>query len=93
MKNFLRRHGYKAEKCDVLYIIRRMDLDGDARLSKKEFVDGLLPCEPYSNFLQRNQIRAGTTKRGRNSKSISKATNYAEQKENIKDGKRDKSRS
>ena len=53
LKSFLRKHGYKAENADVLCIIRRMDLDGDARLTKEEFIDGLMPSEPYSRFLKR----------------------------------------
>lgn len=53
LKSFLRKHGYKAENSDVLTIIRRMDLDGDARLNYQEFIDGLTPSEPYSRFLKR----------------------------------------
>ena len=30
-----------------------MDLDGDARLNRQEFIDGLMPSEPYSRFLKR----------------------------------------
>jgi len=36
-------------------IIRRIDLDGDARLSKDEFVHSLIPEEPYSKFLKRQK--------------------------------------
>ena len=53
LKSFLRKHNYKAENSDVLCIIRRMDLDGDARLTREEFIDGLIPSEPYSRFLKR----------------------------------------
>jgi hypothetical protein len=34
-------------------IIRRMDLDGDARLSQDEFINGLRPDEPYSKLVKR----------------------------------------
>lgn len=53
LKSFLRKHGYKASNKDVMSIIRRMDLDGDARLSEQEFVNGLRPEEPYSKVLKR----------------------------------------
>ena len=32
----------------LIAIIRRMDLDADARLSKKEFFDGIMPIENYT---------------------------------------------
>ena len=32
----------------ILSLIRRLDLDSDARLNKKEFIDGILPQENYS---------------------------------------------
>ena len=35
-------------------IIRRMDLDGDARVSKKEFIASLQPEEPYSKSMKRS---------------------------------------
>lgn len=34
-------------------IIRRMDLDGDARLSKQEFQDAIRPFAPFSKLLVR----------------------------------------
>ena len=36
-------------------IIRRMDLDGDARLSREEFIQSLIPEEPYSKLLKRQK--------------------------------------
>jgi Ca2+-binding EF-hand superfamily protein len=38
LKLFLRKHGYRATTAEVIAIIRRMDLDADARLSKQEFI-------------------------------------------------------
>lgn len=53
LKSFLRKHGCLASNKDVMTIIRRMDLDGDARLNKEEFVQSLIPDEPYSKLLKR----------------------------------------
>jgi hypothetical protein len=39
-------------------IIRRMDLDGDARLTKQEFISGLMPDEPYSKLVKRQKERS-----------------------------------
>lgn len=41
-------------------IIRRLDLDADARLSLKEFIDGLTPNDPYSKCLKRLEINQQT---------------------------------
>lgn len=38
-----------------------MDLDGDARLSEEEFVNGLIPEEPYSKVLKRQKDKSKTT--------------------------------
>jgi|TARA_B110000285_G_scaffold119307_1_gene135065 hypothetical protein len=41
-------------------IIRRMDLDGDARLTKDEFIRGMLPDEPYSKLVKRIKEKSKT---------------------------------
>lgn len=51
----MRKHGYLAKTKDVLQIIRRMDLDGDARLSKDEFIRALMPEDPYSKLVKRQK--------------------------------------
>ena len=51
----MRKHGYLANNHDVMSIIRRMDLDGDARLTEEEFIACLLPNEPYSKSLKRKK--------------------------------------
>ena len=53
LKNFLRKHGSAITTTDVLKNIRRMDLDGDARLTKKEFLDSIRPFEPFSKMMVR----------------------------------------
>lgn len=57
LKSFLRKHNYLASTAEAIAIIRRMDLDADARLSKQEFVEALRPEEPYSKSLKRTQIK------------------------------------
>lgn len=53
LKIFLKKHGYLATNEDVIAIIRRMDLDADARLTKQEFIEGIQPEEPYSKAMKR----------------------------------------
>ena len=55
LKNFFRQHGYLASTEEVMSIIRRMDMDADARLSKSEFIEGIKPEEPYSKTLKRSE--------------------------------------
>ena len=55
LKSFLRKYGQVATTKEVMSIIRRMDLDGDARLSKQEFISGLMPDEPYSKLVKRQK--------------------------------------
>lgn len=55
LKSFLRKHGHVSTNEEVMAIIRRMDLDADARLSKDEFISSLQPEEPYSKMLARNK--------------------------------------
>jgi len=52
-----------ASNKDVMSIIRRMDLDGDARLSKEEFIQSLIPEEPYSKLLKRQKEKASSKSR------------------------------
>lgn len=54
LKSFLRKHGHLATNEEVLAIIRRMDIDADARISKQEFIEGIKPEEPYSKMMKRN---------------------------------------
>lgn len=55
LKSFLRKHGHLASNEEVMAIIRRMDLDADARICKDEFIDGIKPEEPYSKMMKRSQ--------------------------------------
>jgi hypothetical protein len=62
LKSFLRKHGKLASTEEVIAIIRRMDLDGDARLSKYEFIEGLKPEEPYSKMMKRGELNKSQSK-------------------------------
>ena len=53
LKSFLRKQNYIATTAECMAIIRRLDVDADARLSRQEFADGLRPEEPYSKALKR----------------------------------------
>jgi len=56
LKSFFRKHLYLASSRECIAIIRRFDLDADARLNLKEFTEGLKPNEPYSKVLKRLEI-------------------------------------
>jgi len=58
MKMFLKKHKFLATNSDVVAIIRRMDLDADARLTKEEFIEGIKPEEPYSKTMKRQSSRS-----------------------------------
>ena len=63
LKSFLRKHNYLASTAECMAIIRRLDLDADARLSKQEFADGLRPEEPFNKQMKRKQMSKGPKSR------------------------------
>lgn len=63
LKLFLKKHGYHASDNEALTIIRRIDLDGDARLTREEFFNALSPNEPYSKLLKRNSLKQSQTRK------------------------------
>mmetsp|Transcript_34057 Transcript_34057/g.42037 ORF Transcript_34057/g.42037 Transcript_34057/m.42037 type:complete len:107 (+) Transcript_34057:481-801(+) len=48
LKRFLVKCSIYASDALLIAIIRRMDLDADARLSKREFFDGIQPQENFT---------------------------------------------
>ena len=64
LKSFLKKHNFLPTTSEALAIIRRLDLDADARLSKQEFIDGLYPVEPYSKLLKREEMNRGLKPQG-----------------------------
>lgn len=57
LKSFFRKQGYVATSKECDYIIRRLDLDADGRLTLKEFTEGLKPVDPYSKTVKRMQMQ------------------------------------
>ena len=60
LKIFFKKHGYIASNEDVIAILRRMDLDADARLTMQEFIEGITPEEPYSKAMKRQRSRSAS---------------------------------
>ena len=54
---FMRKNGSKATNGDCMAIIRRLDLDCDAKLSFNEFVDGLTPDGPFCRHMKSEEIK------------------------------------
>jgi Ca2+-binding EF-hand superfamily protein len=48
LKRFLYKAGHAANDSLLISIIRRFDLDADARLKQKEFIEGVKPTGDYS---------------------------------------------
>ena len=48
LKRFIMKCGLVPTSKQVLAIIRRIDLDADARLSQKEFLESLIPIEAFT---------------------------------------------
>ena len=48
LKRFLLKTNIAPSSSLLISIIRRFDIDGDAKLSLKEFVSGVLPQEEFS---------------------------------------------
>ena len=48
LKAFMRKFGKVYDEQDIMAIIRRLDLDGDAKINRDEFISGMMPDKPYS---------------------------------------------
>lgn len=46
IRRFLKRVGHQPLKAELTAIMRRFDLDGDAKLSFREFAEALTPIQP-----------------------------------------------
>lgn len=75
MKAFLKKHGYLAKNDEVMAIIRRMDLDADARLCRSEFIAAITPDAPYSKLLKQ---RSASKRKSTHSGGYSKRPSYTD---------------
>ena len=53
LERFFNSQRRKTSESDHLAIIRRIDLDGDSKINKEEFLETIKPQEPYSKMLVR----------------------------------------
>jgi len=74
LKSFFRKHLYLASSRECLAIIRRLDLDADARLNLKEFTEGLKPSAPYSKMLKRIEIKRRSRSKSNKQFNINEST-------------------
>jgi hypothetical protein len=65
LKNFLKHNGHFANEREVLSIIRRIDTDGDAKLSYDEFSEFLRTAGVSSRNAEENLQRSYSQERGR----------------------------
>jgi len=68
IRNFLRKMGHQVLKPEIIAILRRFDLDGDSKLSFKEFSQGIKSISPSMVPSREPQlfVKAGTPNRERN---------------------------
>ena len=57
LKRFLKNAKYLPSDRELAAIIRRLDLDADARLNYEEFCDGIRSVEPYSKMIVRDNLK------------------------------------
>ena len=61
----------------LLAIIRRMDLDADAKLNLKEFIDSIRPNENFTSKKAHKPMYTPTTKKHRPKSSMARPRNYS----------------
>ncbi len=78
LKRFLIKTGVVPTDSQLVAILRRFDLDADAKLSRKEFMEGVKPIEEYSKRSVKQNIEGskvvkspGYLASGRKSKKLS----------------------
>ena len=81
LKTFLIRCSYLPNDNLLLAIVRRLDLDGDAKLNYREFIDAMRPLENYQALLEKSrasQSRSFLAKIDRSSINSRQARNSIE---------------
>ena len=58
LERFFNAQKKKTTDQDHYAIIRRTDLDADQKLNKEEFLEAIVPQEPYSKMLVRDRAKA-----------------------------------
>jgi hypothetical protein len=66
----------------LLAIIRRMDLDADAKLNLKEFIDSIRPNENFTSKKAHAPLYTPTTKKNRPKSSLARPKNYSKDLDN-----------
>jgi len=63
LKRFLIKTGVFANEQLIIAMIRRFDLDADAKLNKKEFIEGIKPNDDFSKRSIKEKTHASITER------------------------------
>ena len=78
LKRFLIKTGFHVNEAKLIAIIRRFDLDADAKLNKKEFEEGIKPIKEFSkraikeaNLLSKSMLQKSSSKKSQRSTSRS----------------------
>lgn len=58
IKSFLKRMGHIVQPKEVVCILRRLDIDGDSRVSFHEFVEAISPISPETQTINFKQSRS-----------------------------------
>lgn len=78
MKRFLIKCSVLPHDNLLLAIIRRMDLDADAKLNLKEFIDSVRPNENFTNKKAHKPLQLTKTKKASRPKSsLARPSNYS----------------
>jgi hypothetical protein len=57
IEQFLKNIKRKLTDEEIGALIRRVDMDGDNKISKQEFMEAILPQEPFSKMLVRSRMQ------------------------------------
>lgn len=82
LKRFLVKCGVIPTDNLLMAIIRRMDLDADAKLNLKEFIDSVRPIENFTKKVMTPLKKSSSTIRPRSSMGVSQGRNSKLQQQN-----------
>lgn len=84
IRRFLTKLGHKTLKGELIAIMRRFDLDGDAKVSFQEFVEALTPVQPdvvqnpLRNYPERRRNRSASRTQSHVTDELRTATVHAD---------------